>query len=256
MVWPHLPLVLLKMLVAQSCPTLCHLSRLLCPWDSPRTLEWVAIPFSRASSQARDRTRVSHVAGRVFTVWATGEGLMSSCFSPDVYTPNVRASKHKKQSWWAERRENRPTIRAGAEHPAPSSRWLRGQSKTSQWWSALCNQPTGFDWLVHNTPLNARTHLSPRPWTSQQDSPHSRPGRWRAPSYKTAPRSHCRCQLELLPALWPLPSGLKMKVPVTPSSGLVSLLEQPTELWGTFYSLDRGWFIKIIPKEEPGGRAV
>jgi len=32
-----------------------------------RTLEWVALSFSRGSSQPGDRTGVSHVAGRVFT---------------------------------------------------------------------------------------------------------------------------------------------------------------------------------------------
>ena len=40
-----------------------------------RILEWVAISFSRASSQPRDRTQVSCVAGRRFTVWATRESL-------------------------------------------------------------------------------------------------------------------------------------------------------------------------------------
>ena len=35
--------------------------------------EWVAIPFSRRSSWPRDRTQVSHIAGRFFTVWATGK---------------------------------------------------------------------------------------------------------------------------------------------------------------------------------------
>ena len=35
-----------------------------------RILEWVAIPFSRGSSQLRDRTQVSRIAGRFFTVWA------------------------------------------------------------------------------------------------------------------------------------------------------------------------------------------
>ena len=34
-------------------------------------LEWVAISFSRGSSQARDQTQVSHIAGRRFTLWAT-----------------------------------------------------------------------------------------------------------------------------------------------------------------------------------------
>ena len=38
-----------------------------------RTLEWVAISFSRGSSWPRDRTRVSRVVGRCFTIWATRE---------------------------------------------------------------------------------------------------------------------------------------------------------------------------------------
>ena len=42
-------------------------TRLLCPLNSPvlqaRILEWVAIPFSRASSQLRDQSRVSCIQG-------------------------------------------------------------------------------------------------------------------------------------------------------------------------------------------------
>ena len=38
-----------------------------------RILEWVAISYSRRSSQSRDRTLVSHIAGRFFTVWTTRE---------------------------------------------------------------------------------------------------------------------------------------------------------------------------------------
>ena len=33
-----------------------------------RVLEWIAISFSRESSQPRDRTRVSHIVDRRFTV--------------------------------------------------------------------------------------------------------------------------------------------------------------------------------------------
>ena len=51
-----------KELVAQSCPILCN-SMDCCPPGSSvhgilqaRTLEWVAIPFSRGSSQPRNRT--------------------------------------------------------------------------------------------------------------------------------------------------------------------------------------------------------
>ena len=36
-----------------------------------RILEWVAIPFSRGSSQPRDKIQVSLIAGGFFTVWAT-----------------------------------------------------------------------------------------------------------------------------------------------------------------------------------------
>ena len=32
-----------------------------------RILQWVAVPFSRASSQPRDRTQVSRIAGKFFT---------------------------------------------------------------------------------------------------------------------------------------------------------------------------------------------
>ena len=38
-----------------------------------RTLEWVAISFSTGSSGPRDRTQFSHIAGRLFTNWATRE---------------------------------------------------------------------------------------------------------------------------------------------------------------------------------------
>ena len=40
-----------------------------------RILEWVAISFSRVSSQPRDRTQVSHVAGRRFNLCTTREAL-------------------------------------------------------------------------------------------------------------------------------------------------------------------------------------
>ena len=58
--------------VTQSCPTLCN------PTDytvhgilQARILEWVAIPFSRGSSQPRDWIQVSCIAGGFFTSWAT-----------------------------------------------------------------------------------------------------------------------------------------------------------------------------------------
>ena len=64
---------------AQSCLTLF----IPMDWSPPgssihgilqaRTLEWVAMPASRGSSQPRDPTQVSRIADRVSTIWATRE---------------------------------------------------------------------------------------------------------------------------------------------------------------------------------------
>ena len=44
------------------------------PWAlQTRILEWVAVPFSKGSSQLRDQTQVSGIAGGFFTNWATRE---------------------------------------------------------------------------------------------------------------------------------------------------------------------------------------
>ena len=45
-----------------------------------RVLEWVAISFFRGSSRPRDRTQVSSIADRRFTVWATREAPRSQLF--------------------------------------------------------------------------------------------------------------------------------------------------------------------------------
>ena len=63
--------------VAQSCPTLCDPMDCSLPGSSvhgifqARILKWVAISFSRRSFRPRDRTRVSRIVGRSFTLWAT-----------------------------------------------------------------------------------------------------------------------------------------------------------------------------------------
>ena len=73
-----------KVKVAESCLTLCN------PMDytvhgflQARILEWVAFLFSRESFQSRDRTQVSHIAGKFLTSWATRGCVCSvqGCFS-------------------------------------------------------------------------------------------------------------------------------------------------------------------------------
>ena len=63
--------------VAQSGLTVCDPMDCTPPGSSihgifqARILEWVAISFSRRSSQPRNWTRVSHIVSRHFTIWAT-----------------------------------------------------------------------------------------------------------------------------------------------------------------------------------------
>ena len=65
----------------QSCSTLCDPMDCSPPVSSAhgiheaRILEWVAMPSSRRSSELRDRTCISCIAGRFFTAEPLGEPL-------------------------------------------------------------------------------------------------------------------------------------------------------------------------------------
>ena len=76
----HSPRAWMK--VVQSCPTLCN------PMEyrvhgvlQARILEWLDFPFSRESSQPKDRAQVSWTAGRFFTIWALREAHYGHCSS-------------------------------------------------------------------------------------------------------------------------------------------------------------------------------
>ena len=55
---------------------------------SPRILQRVAYPFSRGSSQPRNQTGVSCIAGRFFTNWAIRE-------APDIWCTTELSRKHQ-----------------------------------------------------------------------------------------------------------------------------------------------------------------
>ena len=58
----------MKVKIAQSCLTLCD------PMNYTGQNTGVGtVPFSWESSQSRDQTQVSHIAGEFFTSWATRE---------------------------------------------------------------------------------------------------------------------------------------------------------------------------------------
>ena len=83
------------MKVTQSYPTLCNpmyytFHRIL----QARILEWVTVPLSRESSQPRDWTLVSRIAGGFFANWTIGEPDIATnkchlCFQDLVYLFNL-----------------------------------------------------------------------------------------------------------------------------------------------------------------------
>ena len=60
---------------------------------SPRILEWVAYPFSRGTPQPRNWTRVSCIASRFFTSWASQEALKSNTY-PHTHTTYIHPHTH------------------------------------------------------------------------------------------------------------------------------------------------------------------
>ena len=87
-----------QVLVTQSCPTLWDPMDCSPPGSSvhgisqARILEWVAIPFSRGSSQCREWIWVFHIAGRFFTIWVTREGLNHVCIISGNCKPLVNSN--------------------------------------------------------------------------------------------------------------------------------------------------------------------
>ena len=101
------------------CLLLSHVQLFATPWTvarqvsvhgilQARILEWVAIPFSRGSSWPRDWTRVSCIAGRFFTSWATRgdqgsvSGLGRSPGEGNGYPFQYSSLKNSmdRRTWW------------------------------------------------------------------------------------------------------------------------------------------------------------
>ena len=86
---------------------------------SPRILEWVAYLFSRGSSQPRNQTGVSCIAGRFFTSWATG---------PPGISDSVKYSFEKYLMWTGWIKEKRdPSCRRSQGVPRDHTRNCWGQ---------------------------------------------------------------------------------------------------------------------------------
>ena len=99
---------LLFCLVTKSRATLCNPMAYSLPGSfvhgasQTRILEWVAIPFSRASSQSRDQTCISCIAGGFFTTEPPGK--LSICYFCLLTQPQMMTKEAITvtwaQGWW------------------------------------------------------------------------------------------------------------------------------------------------------------
>ena len=117
-----------------------------------RILEWVAISFSRGSSQPRDWTPVARIVSRRFTVWATREGqlILAHCKSfkwlkkciekknSPILDYNSLVTFSSGQSFSCVRLFETPwTAAHQASHPSPTPGTCSNSCTSSPW----CIQP-------------------------------------------------------------------------------------------------------------------
>ena len=121
--------------VTQSCLTLCN------PTDcivhgvlQARILEWVALPFSRGSSQPRDPTQVSCIAGGFFTSWATSPRILEW-----VAYPFSRGSA------WPRNRVGSPALQADC---LPTELSRKPKSQYTQCLRLWALESDCWDWIM------------------------------------------------------------------------------------------------------------
>ena len=171
-----------RKIVTQLCltlvdPTDCNPSgSSVCAVPRARNLEWVATPLSRVSSLPRDRTRVSCIAGRFFSTWATSKA--PECFigvriwtryqrkkSIKAVAHSLMKQKHKKSIPWRRKWQPTPVFLPGESH---EQRSLAGYSPRGR--------RVGHDWsdLAHthtHTQINpsiVRYVLKQRKWREME----------------------------------------------------------------------------------------
>ena len=146
-------------LVTQSCLTLCGPKNCRAPGSSVhgnspgKNTGVVAMPSSRVSSQPRDQTQVSHIAGGFFTLWATRE----------AHAAAAAAAAASLQS--------RPTLCDPIDGSPPGSA-IPGilQARTLEW--VAISFSSAWKWKVKVKSLS-HVRLLATPWTAAYQAPLS-----------------------------------------------------------------------------------
>ena len=129
-----------------------------------RILEWVAISFSRGSSQARNRTQVCCIAGRFLPDRATKEALRTTCYM-SLFLRTVlewvaisfsRGSSQTRDGTWLSHIVDRLfTHWATVEAQIPLNQKLIFQSKKCEWLQRVNKNYKQLNVILgHTVPLN------------------------------------------------------------------------------------------------------
>ena len=137
-----------------------------------RRAEWVAIPFSRGSPLSKDRTQVSCIGGRFFTIWATREVLTSWLEREETAEVEGRGGLLRllsgEESAWSLVQED--PMCCGAAKPVCRNYW------------ACSLKPGNLNCWAHKPPLlqpkPPRTRASPQEEPRPREARAPQPGNW------------------------------------------------------------------------------
>ena len=125
-----------------------------------RILEWVAIPFSKVSSQPSNQTQVLCIAGRFFTVWATREAWIAIQFPKE----NSELDNTEVRSLWGHRWGKRtldcPLLYASPNYYPHQSTWKSNEfTKNDFFYCLLCCDGFKFALQILDLILNKKIEV-------------------------------------------------------------------------------------------------
>ena len=133
-------------LVAKSCPALCNPMDCRPPGSSicgifqAGILECIAISFSRGSSQCRDQTCISYLAGGFFSSEPPGKPCARHVLFHLHHNNSVRKAFYRWESWVSEKDGGEETELKARSNPkvghgsfVSGSACSRGTGKTNHW---------------------------------------------------------------------------------------------------------------------------
>ena len=137
-----------------------------------RILEWVAISFSRESSQPRDRTQVSHIAGRRFNLWAIREAyirMYMHIYVFEKHTLKYECIYQVSRKWGPGVQEFTGDCEGMKWDPSSWGDEIAGLSLFSEWSGDWVPEQVPACWVVSDSlqPMDCSSPASSVQWISQ-----------------------------------------------------------------------------------------